>query len=160
MPSAKVYGKLLSGIKELGYKDIEEFTKQNVYIGGSGDFLGHYRYFRHVYNVDCDFGDGKATNCLCGREIVVRCFMLNLASHVIGDPKYVIIGRCCIKNFMGDYVSLMNRCTKCDKPHKNRSIYHCNSCREDICPQHRIVIGRRSCYHCNRVANVNSSYFR
>lgn len=63
--------------------------------------------------------------CICEHDIIINCYVTKDIN--IKDGLIVIVGSCCIENFLEKKFARL--CSECKNPHKNRKDNLCNSCR-------------------------------
>ena len=110
--------KFIEGLKQynLTYEEVNNNWK---YCGGDHDH--HWSYFRLVYPQK-QLPEHKE-KCVCDHDIERNCYITD-------GNEIIVIGSCCIKRFMTHNA---RTCGKCDKPHKNRIVNLCNSCKNKYC---------------------------
>lgn len=112
----KIYSRLLEGLK-LQHSIYEEDLINYIYWGG--DFGSHLSYY--LFTLKEGIPLEKEERCPCGKDISNNCYIKHL-----DDDKKVIVGSCCIKNFLPN--GLKRRCEVCNEPHKRRIINRCQMC--------------------------------
>jgi hypothetical protein len=61
--------------------------------------------------------------CICGHPIVINCYITNADKTILA-----VLGRCCIKKFLG---GLYRRCERCGENHTSRTMNLCRLCISD-----------------------------
>jgi hypothetical protein len=61
--------------------------------------------------------------CVCGHKIVINKYICNRA-----ETEFLVLGSCCIKRFTN--YGCRRTCSRCEKPHQNRSDNYCHDCRK------------------------------
>ena len=78
--------------------------------------------------------------CVCGHKIKENCYITK-------DDSLLVLGNCCIKKFLPNSG---RTCENCDKPHRNRKVNRCNSCRIGVCDDCNTKCNPdyKTCYNC------------
>jgi hypothetical protein len=126
----------IEGLRRAGF-DYETVRNDFKYAGGNMQ-QNHRNYYKLVYKTD-RYPPHK-DNCICGHKINENCYITN-------SETILTVGNCCIKKFIP---KSGRTCEICSKPHKNRIVNRCNTCRFGICDRCNKKCGDyyTTCYTC------------
>jgi len=124
-----MYGLSLEDIKSWEYCGGNENSPSESYFN---DFV---KKFGHMAHPECQY------NCVCGHKIVTNCYITNKDFTPINKMKKIqyqnkqipilIVGSCCVKQFMEGTKLKCSRCTKTIQRRNKCSKALCTSCKNE-----------------------------
>ena len=93
----------------------DELREKWTFAGGDPE-SDYYAYFKLLCKSRIKKGlpeytmPKHETNCVCGRDIWINCFITNY-------ERFIVVGSCCIGKFMEN--GRKRTCEICKKPHRN-----------------------------------------
>lgn len=132
--------RLIEGLKKYNLT-LDEIKNSGWNYCGGDVHSCHTNYWKLRFN-DMKFPPHEA-HCVCGHFIRENCYITN------NNTNFVIIGNCCIKKFLPKDKQ-RRTCSICQKPHRNRVVNKCNSCRKGKCDKCEGTTYKRYklCYSC------------
>ena len=138
-PTLNLTKRFLKGL-ELHNLTYEEIKNNNwKYCGGNTS--RHLNYYKLCYKEKTlpDY----TSNCVCGHHIKENCYITD-------GKEFLVLGNCCIKKFIPKGKS-GRTCDTCGKPHRNRVVNRCHTCRFGVCDSCSQPCNPdyKKCYNCN-----------
>ena len=134
-----LHARFIEGLKKynLAFEEMANWK----YCGG--DYASHLKYFQLLY-------PGKelpdhVDRCVCDHEIVRN-------GYITDGNQILVLGSCCINRFI---THSSRTCELCNKPHKNRNVNLCNTCKVGHCYNCKKSCNPKfkTCYTCNMKDN-------